>query len=72
MWRQKKLREICAEHKIHVSAYSPIGGPGNVWGSTAVIDSPVIKSIALKHHATPAQVSNIINSYTNNKTLIQL
>lgn len=57
MWRQKKLREICAEHKIHVSAYSPIGGPGNVWGSTAVIDSPVIKSIALKHHATPAQVA---------------
>ncbi|XP_023551746.1 NADPH-dependent aldo-keto reductase, chloroplastic [Cucurbita pepo subsp. pepo] len=57
MWRQRKLREFCGEHKIHVSAYSPLGGPGNAWGSTAVIESPLIKSIALKHNATPAQVA---------------
>ncbi|KAL0547261.1 hypothetical protein IC582_017190 [Cucumis melo] len=57
MWRQKKLREYCEEHKVHVSAYSPLGGPGNAWGSTAVIESPIIKSIALKHNATPAQVA---------------
>lgn len=57
MWRQSKLREICADNKIHVSAYSPLGGPGNSWGSTAVVESPVIKSIALKHKATPAQVA---------------
>ncbi|CAH2041913.1 unnamed protein product, partial [Thlaspi arvense] len=36
MWRQTKLREFCRDHKIHVSAYSPLGGPGNLWGSTAV------------------------------------
>ncbi|XP_022141214.1 NADPH-dependent aldo-keto reductase, chloroplastic [Momordica charantia] len=57
MWRQRKIREFCGEHKIHVSAYSPLGGPGNAWGSTAVIQSPVIQSIALKHKATPAQVA---------------
>ncbi|XP_044504430.1 NADPH-dependent aldo-keto reductase, chloroplastic-like [Mangifera indica] len=57
MWRQSKLREVCAEHKIHVSAYSPLGGPGNSWGSTAVVEHPIIQSIALKHKATPAQVA---------------
>ncbi|KAI6696181.1 hypothetical protein NL676_016300 [Syzygium grande] len=57
MWRQRKLREVCGENKIHVSAYSPLGGPGNAWGSFAVVDSPIIQSIALKHNATPAQVA---------------
>ncbi|XP_071723533.1 NADPH-dependent aldo-keto reductase, chloroplastic [Rutidosis leptorrhynchoides] len=57
MWRQEKLREICEDHKVHVSAYSPLGGPGNAWGSTAVVEHPVIQSIARKHRATPAQVA---------------
>ncbi|XP_057476069.1 NADPH-dependent aldo-keto reductase, chloroplastic [Actinidia eriantha] len=57
MWRQTKLREFCGDHKIHVSAYSPIGGPGNSWGSTAVVNHPIIQSIAHKHGATPAQVA---------------
>ncbi|XP_031268076.1 NADPH-dependent aldo-keto reductase, chloroplastic-like [Pistacia vera] len=57
MWRQSKLREVCGEHKIHVSAYSPLGGPGNSWGSTAVVEHPIIQAIALKHKATPAQVA---------------
>ncbi|GAU45682.1 hypothetical protein TSUD_268490 [Trifolium subterraneum] len=57
MWRQRKLRRTCGEHKIHVSAYSPLGGPGNAWGSTAVVNHPIIQSIALKHNATPAQVA---------------
>ncbi|KAM5557053.1 non-functional NADPH-dependent codeinone reductase 2 [Rosa sericea] len=57
MWRQRRLRRVCGDHKIHVSAYSPLGGPGNAWGSTLVVDSPIIQSIALKHRATPAQVA---------------
>lgn len=57
MWKQRKLREVCEENKILVSAYSPLGAPGNAWGSTAVVDSPIIQSIALKHNATPAQVA---------------
>ncbi|XP_019053523.1 PREDICTED: aldo-keto reductase family 4 member C9-like [Nelumbo nucifera] len=57
MWRQKKLREFCGEHNIHVSAYSPLGGPGSPWGTKAVVDNPIIRSIASKHKATPAQVA---------------
>ncbi|GLT39814.1 hypothetical protein SLA2020_139840 [Shorea laevis] len=56
-WRQRKLRQVCADHKIHLSAYSPLGGPGNSWGTTAVVENPVIQSIAIKHKATPAQVA---------------
>lgn len=57
LWRQSKLRKVCEANNIHVSGYSPLGGPGNRWGSMAVIEHPVIKSIALKHNATPAQVT---------------
>ncbi|XP_073024892.1 NADPH-dependent aldo-keto reductase, chloroplastic-like [Primulina eburnea] len=57
MWRQSKLREFCKDYNIHVSAYSALGGPGNYWGSTAVVQNPIIQSIANKHHATPAQVA---------------
>ncbi|CAI9767609.1 unnamed protein product [Fraxinus pennsylvanica] len=57
MWRQKKLRDFCGDYRIHVSAYSPLGGPGNAWGSTAVVNNPIIQSIALKHRSTPAQVA---------------
>ncbi|KAH6826642.1 oxidoreductase superfamily protein [Perilla frutescens var. hirtella] len=57
MWRQKKLRDFCSDHNIHVSAYSALGGPGNFWGSTAVVENPVIRSIALQRRATPAQVA---------------
>ncbi|KAK6129379.1 hypothetical protein DH2020_036895 [Rehmannia glutinosa] len=57
MWRQKKLRDFCRDHKIHVSAYSALGGPGNFWGSTDVVQNPIIQSIALKHKVTPAQVA---------------
>ncbi|KAL3524152.1 hypothetical protein ACH5RR_016986 [Cinchona calisaya] len=55
MWRQRKLREVCQKHDIHVSAYSPLGAPGNFWGSNAVLDHPTLKSIARKHNATSAQ-----------------
>ncbi|KAK4363317.1 hypothetical protein RND71_018558 [Anisodus tanguticus] len=57
MWRQRKLRATCREYGIHVSAYSPLGGPGNAWGTTNVVDHPIIQSIAQKHNATPAQVA---------------
>ncbi|OAY48135.1 NADPH-dependent aldo-keto reductase, chloroplastic [Manihot esculenta] len=77
MWRQAKLRGVCADYKIHVSAYSPLGAPGNLWGTTAVVENPVIKSIALKHQATPAQValkwglskgaSMIVKSFNQNR-----
>ncbi|WJX70635.1 alcohol dehydrogenase (NADP(+)) [Trifolium repens] len=43
--------------KLIKLAYSPLGGPGNAWGSTAVVNHPIIQSISLKHNATPAQVA---------------
>ncbi|CAN1267089.1 NADPH-dependent aldo-keto reductase, chloroplastic [Linum perenne] len=57
MWRQTRLREVCEENNIHVSAYSPLGGPGNAWGSTAVVESPIVRAIAHEHGASPAQVA---------------
>lgn len=63
LWRQKKIREFCGERKIHVSAYSPLGGPGSSWGSKAVVEHPTIRAIALKHNATPAQVKVLILSW---------
>ncbi|KAK9914021.1 hypothetical protein M0R45_037820 [Rubus argutus] len=40
MWRQARLREVCGDHKIHVSAYSPTGGPGNSWGFNTCSGQP--------------------------------
>ncbi|TQD98529.1 hypothetical protein C1H46_015777 [Malus baccata] len=57
LWRQRKLRDFCGDHNIHVSAYSPLGGPGHSWGSTLVVNSPTIRAIANKRKATPAQVA---------------
>ncbi|KAB2598503.1 aldo-keto reductase family 4 member C9-like [Pyrus ussuriensis x Pyrus communis] len=56
-WRQRELQGFCGDHNIHVSAYSPLGGPGNSWESTLVVDSPTIRSIAHNRKATPAQVA---------------
>ncbi|XP_074318969.1 non-functional NADPH-dependent codeinone reductase 2 [Silene latifolia] len=57
MWKQNKLRKFCMEHNIHISAYMPLGGPGNIWGSTSVIQDPIIQSIAQKYQVTSAQVA---------------
>ncbi|KAF9613126.1 hypothetical protein IFM89_005605 [Coptis chinensis] len=57
MWRQNRLRKFCGENKIHVSAYSPLGGAGSPWGTRDIVDNPIIQSIALKHQVTPAQVA---------------
>ncbi|KAJ6712241.1 ALDO/KETO REDUCTASE [Salix purpurea] len=54
LWRQRKLREFCQDCKIHVSAYSPLGGPGNAWGTTAVVENPIIQSISRKHRDNPS------------------
>ncbi|MCO5573653.1 hypothetical protein L7F22_027425 [Adiantum nelumboides] len=55
-WQQKKLRETCKKVNVHVSAWSPLGGPETRWGSSVVIENPDIKAIAEKHGKTPAQV----------------
>eukprot|EP01018_Ginkgo_biloba_P000640 Gb_06814 [translate_table: standard] len=56
VWQQKKLREYCKSTNIHVSPWSPLGGPGASWGTLSVLQNPVIHEIAHKHAKTPAQV----------------
>ncbi|XP_057823245.2 non-functional NADPH-dependent codeinone reductase 2 [Cryptomeria japonica] len=55
-WHQKKLRDYCSKHNIHVSAWSPLGAPNTPWGSNAVMDNPLFQEIAQKHEKTRAQV----------------
>ncbi|PIA64041.1 hypothetical protein AQUCO_00201381v1 [Aquilegia coerulea] len=56
LWHQKRLREFCAEKGIHVSAYSPLGGKGAIWGSNAVFESEQIKQIAQAKGKSIAQI----------------
>ncbi|KAL5142804.1 Methylecgonone reductase [Glycine soja] len=56
-WQQENLRKFCKEKGIHVSAWSPLGANGAVWGSLAVMDSPILKDIAIKTGKTVAQVA---------------
>eukprot|EP01018_Ginkgo_biloba_P029853 Gb_16726 [translate_table: standard] len=54
-WQQKKLLDYCTKLNIHITAWSPLGAVGAPWGSTSVMDNPVIHEIAQKHGKTPAQ-----------------
>ncbi|XP_056168719.1 methylecgonone reductase-like [Syzygium oleosum] len=56
-WQQEKLRAYCREKGIHVSAWSPLGANGASWGSLAVVESPVLKEIAIARGKTVAQVA---------------
>ncbi|KAK3415011.1 hypothetical protein EUGRSUZ_H00586 [Eucalyptus grandis] len=56
-WQQEKLRAYCREKGIHVSAWSPLGANGASWGSLAVMESPVLKEIAIARGKTVAQIA---------------
>ena len=56
LWQQKKLRDYCSEVNIHVSAHSPLGSSGSVYGSNAAMESTIIQEIAKRHGKTVAQV----------------
>lgn len=56
LWQQKKLREFAKEKGIHITAYSPLGGKGAIWGSNLVMDCEVLKQIANEKGKTVAQV----------------
>ena len=57
LWQQKRLREFCKERGIHVTAYSPLGGKGTIWGSNQVLENEVLKEIAKERGKTVAQVN---------------
>ncbi|CAJ2667263.1 unnamed protein product [Trifolium pratense] len=56
-WHQENLKKFCKEKGIHVSAWSPLGANGAVWGSLAVMDNPILKDIAIASGKTMAQIA---------------
>ncbi|KAJ4710183.1 putative Aldo-keto reductase [Melia azedarach] len=54
---RRKLREFCKKKGVHITAYSPLGAKGTVWGSNRVLESEVLKEIATARGKTVAQVS---------------
>ena len=66
LWQQKKLREFCAEKGIHITAYSPLGAKGALWGTGRVMDCEVLDEIATENGKSIAQViyfNKIENSF---------
>jgi len=55
-WQQGKLREFCKQKGIHVSAWSPLGAYKTIYGTNAVMDSPILKEIACARQKTVPQV----------------
>ncbi|CAL5430358.1 unnamed protein product [Camellia sinensis] len=57
LWKQKKLREFCKEKEIQITAYSPLGANGTMWGDNRIVDCDVLSEIAKARGKTTAQVS---------------
>lgn len=55
--QQAKLRDFCHKKGIHITAFSPLGGRGTVWGANQVLDCEVLKEIAEAQGKTVAQVT---------------
>ncbi|KAJ4961424.1 hypothetical protein NE237_021334 [Protea cynaroides] len=56
-WQQRKLREFCNEKEIHVCSWSPLGAYGSKWGSSMVMENPILKDIAMVKGKTIAQIA---------------
>lgn len=56
LWQQKKLREFCEKKSIHITAYSPLGAKGTLWGTSHVMENEILKEIAEAKGKTIAQV----------------
>ena len=59
LWQQKKMREFCVEKGILVTAYSPLGAKGAIWGTNRVMECDVLKEIAISKGKTIAQVLSL-------------
>jgi len=56
--QQTKLLEYCKSRNVHFQAYSPLGTSAyKEEGEPAVLDDPILRSIADEHGATAAQVA---------------
>ncbi|XP_023922371.2 non-functional NADPH-dependent codeinone reductase 2 [Quercus suber] len=56
LWQQKKLRESCKNKGIRITAYSPLGAKGTLWGTNWVMECEVLKQIAEATGKTIAQI----------------
>ncbi|XP_015112414.1 1,5-anhydro-D-fructose reductase [Diachasma alloeum] len=56
-FNQRPLIEFCKQQNITVTAYSPLGRPGNRYGVVNSLDNPKIQTIAEKYKKTPAQIA---------------
>ncbi|KAG6736117.1 hypothetical protein POTOM_061181 [Populus tomentosa] len=56
LWQQKKIRDFCEEKGIHVTAYSPLGAKGMLWGTNNVMECQVLKEIAAARGKSMAQI----------------
>eukprot|EP01034_Spumella_vulgaris_P025770 gene25770-32260_t len=60
-WRQDGLLAACAELGVHVTAYSPLGSPGNAemigYDGQSLLENPSVIAIAESVGKTPAQVA---------------
>ncbi|KAL8157673.1 hypothetical protein AgCh_002395 [Apium graveolens] len=56
LWQQKDLREFCKEKNIHVTAYSPLGAKGTMWGTNKVMDSEMLQEIAIAKGKSVPQI----------------
>ncbi|XP_050275663.1 non-functional NADPH-dependent codeinone reductase 2-like [Quercus robur] len=56
LWQQKKLREFCENKGIRITAYSPLGAKGTLWGTNWVMECEVLKQIAEATGKTIAQI----------------
>ncbi|XP_073147286.1 protein REDOX 2-like [Henckelia pumila] len=56
-WQQRRMLEFCEEKRIHVCAWSPLGANGALWGTNAVMQSPILEEIAAARNKTKAQVA---------------
>ncbi len=60
-FQQKELLDFCQSHKIHLTAYSPLGSIDRSSALKAenepiLLEDPLIEKIAQAHQVTPAQV----------------
>ncbi|XP_045810872.1 methylecgonone reductase-like [Trifolium pratense] len=56
-WQQGNLRKFCQNKGIHMSAWSPLGANGAIWGSLAVMESPILKDIAITPGKSVPQIA---------------
>ncbi|KAI3516857.1 hypothetical protein L1887_15961 [Cichorium endivia] len=57
LWQQKKLNEFCKKNDILLTAYSPLGASGTIWGHNRVLECDVLQDIAKYKGKTVAQIS---------------